>query len=121
MIASTPAEMDATAPTAPAIKAIVKRRVFSYWAVAVSLVVGYMLMRGSGWQGSGQLHTLMEGVATLLALLVGAMALVRFYSQKDNTFLFIGAASSAPPCSTATTPWSPPPSSRPTCRPSCPR
>ncbi|MCH8331052.1 MAG: hypothetical protein IH946_06690, partial [Bacteroidetes bacterium] len=32
----------------------------------------------------------MEGIATLLALVVGTMALVRFYSKKNNTFLFIG-------------------------------
>jgi PAS domain S-box-containing protein len=33
----------------------------------------------------------MEVIATVLALLVGVMALVRFYSKKDNTILFIGA------------------------------
>ena len=33
----------------------------------------------------------METAATLLALLIGLMALVRFYSKKNNTFLFIGA------------------------------
>ena len=47
-------------------------------------------MRGSTWHGGAQLHTVMETVATLLALVVGLMALVRFYSKKYNTFLFIG-------------------------------
>ncbi len=42
------------------------------------------------WRGAAQLHTLMEVIATLLAVVVGAMALVRFYSKKDDTFLFIG-------------------------------
>jgi len=37
-----------------------------------------------------QLHTLMETIATVLALNVGILALVRFYSKKDNTFLFVG-------------------------------
>ena len=32
----------------------------------------------------------MEAIATLLAIVVGAMAMVRFYAKKDNTFLFIG-------------------------------
>jgi PAS domain S-box-containing protein len=32
----------------------------------------------------------MELAATLLAFVVGVLALVRFYSRKDNTFLFIG-------------------------------
>ena len=74
------------------IETIAKRRVLGYWLVAIGLTIGYAMMRGSGWQGSAQLHTLMEGIATLLALIVGVMALVRFYSKKNNTFLFIGSA-----------------------------
>ncbi|MCU0981257.1 MAG: methyl-accepting chemotaxis protein, partial [Pirellulaceae bacterium] len=54
------------------------------------LCVGYLLLRTSSWHGSAELHTLMEVAATLLALLVGAMALVRFYSRKTNLFLFVG-------------------------------
>ena len=37
-------------------------------------------------------HTLLESLATLLALIVGVLALIRFYSRKTNTFLFIGSA-----------------------------
>lgn len=62
----------------------------SYWIVGGALAIGYAMMRGSDWQGSAQLHTLMEGIATLLALMVGVMSLVRFYSKQNNTFLFIG-------------------------------
>ncbi len=69
-----------------------KRRVLGYWLVGGGLTIGYAMTRGSGWQGSAQLHTFMEGLATLLALMVGVMALVRFYSKKNNTFLFIGTA-----------------------------
>lgn len=36
------------------------------------------------------LHTHMEIIATILAAIIGVMALVRFYSKKDNLFLFIG-------------------------------
>jgi len=43
------------------------------------------------WQGSTNLHTLMESLATLLALFVGVLALIRFFSQRDNQFLYIGA------------------------------
>ena len=49
------------------------------------------LFRQSGWVGSTQLHTLMEGIATLLALIIASMALVRYYTKKDRLFLFIGA------------------------------
>ncbi len=49
------------------------------------------IFHGSGWKGSVQLHTIMEIVATLLAAMIGALALVRYYSKKDVIILFIGA------------------------------
>jgi signal transduction histidine kinase len=55
------------------------------------LTVGYVAFRGADWQGSGHLHTVMEAVATLLALIIGFIALVRYYSKKNNAILFIGA------------------------------
>lgn len=67
-----------------------RRRVSSYWILGVGLTVSYAVVRGSVWQGSAELHTLMEALATMLALVVGGMALVRFYSRKDGTFLIIG-------------------------------
>ena len=67
-----------------------RRRSVAYWSLAAVLVMSYVLLRTSTWQGGAQLHTIMEVIATLLALMVGAMALVRFYSKKNNTFLFIG-------------------------------
>ena len=68
----------------------VQTRVLSYALVFLTLFFGYLLLRGSAWQGSTQLHTVMETVASLLALLVGLLAMVRFYTKKNNTFLFIG-------------------------------
>ena len=70
--------------------AIPRKRAFVYIAVAIGLTLGYIAFRGHEWQGSVQLHTVMEAIATLLAATVGAMALVRFYSRQDNTFLLIG-------------------------------
>jgi hypothetical protein len=67
-----------------------RRRVIAYLCVGAGLTLGYAFMRGVTWHGSATLHTVMEAVATLLALTVAAMALVRFYSRKNNTFLFIG-------------------------------
>ena len=69
---------------------VAERRVLSYWIVGVGLLIGYAMLRGSSWQGSTQLHTLMESLATLLALMAGTMALVSFYSKKNNTLLLIG-------------------------------
>ncbi len=69
---------------------VTRRRQFTYAALFPALFFGYLYLRDSSWRGDIQLHTLMETVATVLALAVGGLALVRFYSKKDNTFLFIG-------------------------------
>jgi PAS domain S-box-containing protein len=59
--------------------------------VALCVILGVacaMLIEGS-WHGSSYLHTLIELTATVLALVVGVLALVRHYSKKDSTFLFL--------------------------------
>ena len=66
-------------------------RSLSYFVVGVSLFTGCFFLRGVTWLGSSQLHTIMEAIATFLAFMVGGMALVRYYSKLDNTFLIIGA------------------------------
>ena len=68
----------------------VGRRITAYWIIGLGLMLGYAATRGSIWIGGAQLHTVMEAVSTLLAMIVGTMALVRFYAKKNNTFLFIG-------------------------------
>ncbi len=67
------------------------RRIATYISLFVALTLGFALLRDSTWQGSTQLHTIMELIATTLAFFVGAIALVRYYTRKNNTFLFIGA------------------------------
>ena len=67
-------------------------RISAYVAVAGVLIVGFFFLRGSDWVGASSLHSVMEASATILALILGAMGLVRYYSKKNNTFLFIGAA-----------------------------
>lgn len=66
-------------------------RMAAYWLTGLGLTLLLVSLHGQDWRGSVQLHTNMEIVATMLAAVVGAMSLVRFYSKKDNTFLFIGA------------------------------
>ncbi len=70
--------------------AVVIRRQITYGATIVILFLGYLYLRNSSWLGDILLHTLMETVATVLSFFVGCIALVRFYSRKNNTFLFIG-------------------------------
>ncbi len=67
-----------------------KERTVVLWAVFVVLLAGSVVLRGTPWRSSSGVHTLMESVATVMAFIVGALALVRFYSRKQATFLFIG-------------------------------
>ncbi|MEE9125759.1 MAG: ATP-binding protein [Planctomycetota bacterium] len=69
-----------------------KIRIWTYATVGVLLVVLYLVLKGSSWRGSTDLHTVYEVIASLLALFVGAIALVRFYARPENTYLFVGAA-----------------------------
>jgi len=55
-----------------------------------ALYFACLYLRDSTCHGDIELHTLMETVATVLSLAVGSLALVRYYSKKDNKFLFIG-------------------------------
>ena len=71
---------------------VVQRRMWTYVSLGVFLFTGFFLLRDSVWVGNKQIHTLMELLATFLAAMVGTLALVRYYSRKDNTFLLIGAA-----------------------------
>ena len=71
-------------------RARARSRLGIYFGGAAGLVILFVLLRGSDWQGSATLHTIMEAVATLLAMFVGILALVRYYSQKNTTILLIG-------------------------------
>jgi signal transduction histidine kinase len=74
------------------IRKTTRRRVFLYFTVAFAMILFFFLMRKLGWQGSHQTHTIMEVIATILALIVGSFSLVHYYSNKDTLFLFLGAA-----------------------------
>lgn len=63
-----------------------------YWILLVLLLGGAVVVSNTPPRPSGglALHTLMEVVAMVLAFMVGGLSLVRFYSRKQATFLFIG-------------------------------
>lgn len=73
-----------------AVHRVAKRRAGAYAATFVALLASYFFLRDMVWHTSVELLTSAEWAATILSLCVGALALVRFYSQKDITFLFIG-------------------------------
>ena len=65
-------------------------RAFQYLVLAGALLVGAVLVPGqSGWSDPW-LHTTLETAATVLALVVAALALVRYYSRRRAAYLFIG-------------------------------
>jgi PAS domain S-box-containing protein len=66
------------------------QRAIKYWGVSIVLGIILLIFRQSDWDGSTNLHTIMETAATILALIVGALALVRFYTKKSNIYLFVG-------------------------------
>ena len=43
------------------------------------------------WKSNGEMHTLLETVATVLLLISGAMSLVRYYTKKTSAFLLLGS------------------------------
>jgi PAS domain S-box-containing protein len=62
-----------------------------YTVIFLALVGGSMLLQqGSVYLTGPTAHTVMEAVATILAFIVGGLALVRYYSRKQVTFLLIG-------------------------------
>jgi signal transduction histidine kinase/CheY-like chemotaxis protein len=67
------------------------RRSLAYCFLALGLLLLAPPIHRSTWFGSPQLHTLLETVSTLLTLMTGAMALVRYYTKKSSTYLLLGS------------------------------
>ncbi len=66
-------------------------RITIYWILFLLLLGGSLLIGNDVlWATNASIHTVMEAIATLLAFIIGALALVRFYSRKRVTFLYIG-------------------------------
>ncbi|MBE0438559.1 MAG: EAL domain-containing protein [Gammaproteobacteria bacterium] len=63
----------------------------TYWLTAIALTVGYLLVNQLNWHGSVASHSLMENGGTLLILMAGIVALLRYYSRPDPSFLILGA------------------------------
>ena len=60
--------------------------------MAAGIAASYWALYGTEWKGSLQLHTDMELLATAMALVVGLMAIVNFYSQRQGLALLLGVA-----------------------------
>jgi signal transduction histidine kinase/CheY-like chemotaxis protein len=86
--------MDSLQPNMDSVEpnpAQVRERIFIYAGTVAILIGGTFVLQRVTWHGSVDLHTLLEAIATQLAIVAGTMALVRYYSKKSVTFLFVGA------------------------------
>jgi PAS domain S-box-containing protein len=72
--------------------AATRKRGAVYAFTALILVLAYLPLVPSGWQSTDQVHTLLEALATLLAFLAALAALIRYFSRRSETFLFLSAA-----------------------------
>src|SRR5437016_14234366 len=70
---------------------VAPRRVLAYVLITLLLLIGGLPIYRGKWQSGAECHTLLEAIATVLALITGTMALVRYYAKKSNTFLILGA------------------------------
>ena len=66
-----------------------------YAVILLTLIGGSMLLQqgqslARGMPAAVTVHTVMESIATILAFIVAGLALVRYYSRKQTTFLLIG-------------------------------
>ncbi len=68
------------------------KRLTIYFGTLVGLLAASLLLGDVAWTGSPYLHRMFEAASTLIALFVGLLAITRFYSKKDNQFLFLGTA-----------------------------
>ena len=67
-----------------------RKRARLYVVVFVGLLLGAVPLSRMHGHSTAELHTLLETIATLLTFITGAMALSRYYTRKDKTFLFLG-------------------------------
>ena len=59
-------------------------------ALGVGLSAIYPFLAASGWESGSTLHSVLEVAAMMIAAGVGGLAITRFYSHKENIFLFVG-------------------------------
>jgi len=69
-----------------------QRRSMTYLSLSAVLVLCRLSLLHVSWRGSAELHTLLETAATVLAFVIGTIALVRYSTQKTNTDLLLGSA-----------------------------
>ncbi|MCB8942988.1 MAG: GAF domain-containing protein [Ardenticatenaceae bacterium] len=68
-----------------------QKRLLTYAIIFILLAGIRFFLWPNTWQGTLERHTIMEFMSAMLALFIGVLALVRYYTKKDNVFLFLGS------------------------------
>src|SRR5580704_1367879 len=68
----------------------IPRRGLAYAFLAIVLLLGSLPLHRSTWLGNAELHTLLETISALLAIITGVIALVRYYTEKSSMYLLLG-------------------------------
>ena len=68
----------------------VRARIRVYALTFGVLLLGVLPLQRIAWRSSAEFHTLLETISTQMAFIVGAMALVRYYTKKSSSFLLFG-------------------------------
>ena len=67
-------------------------RVVVYGATALLPIFLFLMMGVWDWYGTTVSHMVTEALASLLALIVGTMALVRYYARRESMYFYIAVA-----------------------------
>ena len=78
-------------PVSSELDALNRRRTLEYGATFIGLCVVFAALLPVELTITSELHTTLEVVATLMAVFVGVLSLLRFYNKKSNPYLFVGA------------------------------
>jgi PAS domain S-box-containing protein len=69
---------------------VLNLRVLVYALTAILSLATFFLVRGASWSMEAYEHTTMEVFASVVALIVGGMALVRYTARRETTFYYVG-------------------------------
>ena len=63
----------------------------TYWLISLVIMLTYYPLSNIDVLVPAEAHTLIESTASLIALFIGIMSLVRFYSNRSARYLILGA------------------------------
>ncbi len=67
-------------------------RTWQYRLLGTTLLIAAILTANNPWHSNAYTHTFVEGMATLLALVITVISMARYYSQKNISYLLLGMA-----------------------------